>query len=247
MTAYEQVATIYDDLMTDVDYDGWFAHYMGLLELGLPIQRVLELGCGTGNFTYRLARHFDVHAVDLSAQMLAQAQAKADHQAPSHDITWECADMAAFAAPGAAPFDAAVAVFDVMNCVGSFQQLTDACRNIAAHLKPSARFIFDVNTELAFKLHLFDEDLERPESGYSHVWRGLYDEQTRLEHVQMKYYHEGEQAFCEEHVQRAHSRHEIHEALTQAGFERIYFLDAVRMCAPDEHSDRWLVCATRRS
>lgn len=249
MSAYKEIAKIYDYLMANVDYDGWFKNYMGLLSLGGPVTHLLELGCGTGNFTYRLAQHFDVHAVDLSAEMLAQAQAKANQFANCHPVTFECADMATFDAHALGPdvqFDAAVAVFDVLNCLDSAEKLNTVCAHVARYLKTGARFVFDVNTELAFTLHLFDETVERPEEGYSHVWRGEYDPNSRLEQVKMRYYDNGEPAFHEEHTQRAHSRAEITHALTSAGFDHIYFIDAVTMNQPNENTDRWLIACRKK-
>ena len=242
MTAYGKMASVYDELMTDVDYDTWFRHYMGLLELSGSVRRVLELGCGTGNFTSRLIRHFDVHAVDASREMLKKARLKAAQHELPHALSFECADMALFEAEG--PFDAAVAVFDVMNCAESFERLQSTCARVSAALTPDARFLFDVNNEHAFRLCLFDEDVVRLEDQYAHIWRGVYDERTRREVVEMKFY-KGNEKFCETHVQRAHSREEIVAALESTGFGNIYIMDAQTMSRPTDKTDRWLIAATK--
>ncbi len=242
MSAYEKIASIYDELMVDVDYDGWFEHYLGVLELSGKVSRVLEIGCGTGNFTYRLARHFDVHGVDASASMLQCALQKLQREAPSHAVTFECADMAEFVASG--PFDAAVSVFDVLNCADTLPKLQNVCLKVSSVLSPGARFIFDVNTALAFELHLFDEEVVCVDRDYAHVWRGDYDEVHRRETVEMKFY-KGADKFCETHVQRAHSKEEIESALKSAGFGNIYFRDAQTMTEPTPQTDRWLVIASK--
>ena len=242
MTAYGRIASVYDELMTDVDYDSWFRHYMGILEMSSPVSRVLELGCGTGNMTFRLIRHFDVHAVDASEEMLAKARQKAVQMTAPHELTFECADMAGFEARG--PFDAAIAVFDVMNCAETYERLKAVCSHVSSVLAVGGRFLFDVNTELAFRLRLFDEDVVRLEDEYAHIWRGEYDESTKREVVEMKFY-KGEEKFCETHVQRAHSREEIVSALEGAGFTNVHFRDAGTMTPPTEKTDRWLVAATK--
>ena len=52
--------------------------------------------------------------------------------------------------------------------------------------------------------------------------------------------------FCENHLQRAHSRDELWDALRDAGFERIVFLDATTMAQANEHTDRWLIASAKR-
>lgn len=60
--------------------DLWMRTIRSRLE-DLAVERILELGCGTGRFTPALAAHFDARVVGLdpSARMLQQAEAK------SHD------------------------------------------------------------------------------------------------------------------------------------------------------------------
>ncbi|MCL2326046.1 MAG: class I SAM-dependent methyltransferase [Proteobacteria bacterium] len=241
MVSYGPVAKYYDDLMSSVDYDLWFSHYMGLLSLSArPIERVLELGCGTGNFTRRLLAHFSVVAVDASEAMLSEARVKFSD---SDRVSWICADMACFVADG--EFDAAVAAFDVMNYVPDIASLEAVCRSVAAKICRGGRFIFDVNTQEAFQKRLFDEDVTDCARDYAHVWRGHYDPDTRIERVEMQFCC-GEDRFREVHEQRAHTREEIRHALQVSGFERIYFFDAAMMTVPCDASDRWIVCATKR-
>ena len=110
---YGEIADIYDSLMTTVDYDTWFSHYMTLFSMGEPVQHILELGCGTGNMTYRFARHFDVTGVDLSERMISEAQKKTKTSDARHKVTFVQGDMRFFVTHET--FDAVVAVFDVMN------------------------------------------------------------------------------------------------------------------------------------
>ena len=57
MSSYESFAALYDRLMTDVDYDGW-CDFMedSFARMKVQPKLVLELGCGTGNLTVRLAK-----------------------------------------------------------------------------------------------------------------------------------------------------------------------------------------------
>lgn len=57
MDAYTGFAAVYDRFMDDVPYDEWSRYVVKLLgQRGISEGLVLELGCGTGNMTERLAR-----------------------------------------------------------------------------------------------------------------------------------------------------------------------------------------------
>lgn len=70
--------------------EDWFA--------GLPIRgHVLELACGTGAWTRRLAARADrVHAIDVAPEMIEQAEEKV---AGAGDVTFEVADVHGWEAP----------------------------------------------------------------------------------------------------------------------------------------------------
>jgi SAM-dependent methyltransferase len=71
-------------------------HYHGLLIRHLPsgCRTALDVGCGTGRFARRLARHrIAVHAVDPSAETLERAQALSAGILAPGTIRWERADI----------------------------------------------------------------------------------------------------------------------------------------------------------
>ena len=86
---YKGFARMYDALMADAPYDIWAAYIDGVLKKHLkraneaqPI--VLDLACGTGNMTLRLAKMgYDMIGVDASEDMLAEAQRKAYEEGQS--------------------------------------------------------------------------------------------------------------------------------------------------------------------
>ena len=78
MKAYEALAAHYDRFTGDVPYDRW-ADYIEseFARLNISPELVLDLACGTGTLTWKLAeRGFEMIGVDSSAEMLAQAQSK---------------------------------------------------------------------------------------------------------------------------------------------------------------------------
>lgn len=239
--AYESVAPLYDDLMQHVDYEGWFKHYMALVSLSrIAVSEILELGCGTGIMTQLFADYVPVTGVDSSEAMLRMARKKSYERA----VHFECADLRDFDLGRRFPL--AVAVFDVFNCVRTFDELCVVLSNVSRHLLDGARILFDVNTPFAFESQLFDEDVIDEEAHYKHRWRGIYDAHSQCIEVRMHFSVDGED-FEEVHVQRAHTQAEIRRALKGAGFGRVHFMDANSFGQAGAHCDRWLVCATKRA
>lgn len=99
-----------------------------------PGQRVLELGCGTGEDALWLAsRGVSVLATDVSEGMLAQARLKA---AGHSLLEFQRQDANALSVAG--PFDGAFANFGVLNCVADLRGLGN---QLASILRPGARFV----------------------------------------------------------------------------------------------------------
>ncbi len=106
-----EFAAQFDDPSIVAAYDARPPYPAALVDLtlavaGVPRPRLLDLGCGTGELTRRLAPHAGhVTAVDRSARMIAAARAAAGGQASN--IEWIVAD--AEEAPAAGSFDLAIA------------------------------------------------------------------------------------------------------------------------------------------
>ena len=79
MSAYETFASVYDLFMEQVEYDEWLDHIHAVWEkYGIAPKTILDLGCGTGSILLPLAQKgFDVIGVDLSSEMLTEADHKA--------------------------------------------------------------------------------------------------------------------------------------------------------------------------
>ena len=78
MEAYTSFAYVYDTFMDNVPYGEWARHIREkLCEHGVTDGIVLDLGCGTGTMTERLAGYgYDMIGVDNSEEMLELAMEK---------------------------------------------------------------------------------------------------------------------------------------------------------------------------
>ena len=143
--AYDVAADVYDDFTAHHDYEGWTALIERLgREHGLAGDRLLDVGCGTGNsFLPFLARGYRVTACDISPRMLARARAKCLGRA-----RLSVADLRAL--PRLGSFDLVLAIDDVLNCLPA-ADLPAAFRGLAANVAADGVLVFDVNTELTYR------------------------------------------------------------------------------------------------
>ena len=103
--------------------------------------RVLELACGTGHKLIPIAS--DGHpctGLELSSEMLAEAQRKADERAL--DIEWVQGDMREFDL--GRTFDLVLIAANSLLHLHEAADLLSCLRSVRAHLAPGGRFVFDV-------------------------------------------------------------------------------------------------------
>lgn len=151
MEAYSALAAHYDALTDDVQYDAWadYAEHI-FARLGVSPKLVLDLACGTGSLSLRMAqRGYEMIGVDLSPDMLAAAAEKAYAFEPERRPIFLCQDMAQLDLYGT--IDAALCCLDSVNYVTDENALARAFSRVSLFLNPGGVFLFDVNTEFKLK------------------------------------------------------------------------------------------------
>lgn len=233
--SFNAIAPFYDELMASVPYHIWVSYYELLLaQMEAEPASILDVCCGTGNVTEILAgKGFEMAGVDLSEPMICEAQRKA--KAMGLNIEYQACDAAAF--DFGRKFDAAFSFFDSFNYITDLGHLSKAIGRVAAHLKPGATFVFDLNTAYAFEKKMFDQVDTRKKARVKYKWVGKYDPKTRVIRVAMDFEHVGTK-FHEEHVQRAHTEDEMTAMLVDHGFGDIEFFDSYTLDPPMPTSDR---------
>jgi len=241
---YKGFARMYDALMADAPYDEWAAYIDSVFKNRLNIPEcdqplVLDLACGTGNMTLRLAKMgYDMIGVDASEDMLAEAQRKA-YEA-GQQILFLAQDMRKLDLYGT--IDAAVSVFDGLNYILTEEGLRMAFERVKLFLNPGGIFIFDMNTEYKFKERFGSRSFEATvPSGEAYTWDNMYHEEKRINEYRMMFYSTEEkdcQPFEEMHYQRAYPIIDVCNMLFEVGFETVAVYDGYSDCAPDEHSTR---------
>ncbi|WP_303673070.1 class I SAM-dependent DNA methyltransferase [Vampirovibrio chlorellavorus] len=117
-----------------------------LSEFGIqPGAHLLDLGCGTGTLALSLAQKgYQVTGIDLSAAMLAQAQAKQAEYPEPMTVRWVQGDMRDFVLE--APVNAVLCHYDSLNHLSNETELRCAFLQVAQALQPDGLFLFDLNT-----------------------------------------------------------------------------------------------------
>lgn len=222
MKPYTVFAGVYDGFMDDIPYEFWADKINGYLKkMGFKEARVLELGCGTGNFTRCLAeRGYHVKGTDLSEEMLRQARRKL----PGIDFAKQ--DMRFFSEKER--YHAIVSVCDSVNYLQNYDDLEQMLVCVRRALTDDGVLIFDVKTEKFFRQlgdNVFTDEI--PEGSY--IWENEYDEETRNNYYYITFYLKAlfglYRKYAEEHVQHAFLHEEICGAAGRAGLALKSVLD----------------------
>ena len=236
MDAYKELAYSYDRLTNDVDYGAVVDFYNQILEREkLSPRTAVDLACGTGSVAVLLAQQgMQVTAVDMSEDMLCQAQQKAEDL----PVTFVCQKLQHLRLPRGV--DLAVCALDSMDYITDPADCQEAIRRVYKALNPGGCFIFDVNTPA--KLRAMDGQvfLDEDDDVYC-VWRGEFDEQTNICSYGMDLFQRQGSAWYrsfEEHREYAYSQEQLVSYLKDAGFTSIEVYADRRFEKPAENEQR---------
>ena len=245
MASYQSFAQVYDTFMDNIDYDGWSAYLIGLLrEYGICDGLGLELGCGTGSMTERLAMAgYDMIGSDLSPDMLEIAMEKKD--ASGLNILYLLQDMREFELYGTVR--AIVSVCDSMNYILEEEDLLQVFRLVNNYLDPGGMFIFDLNTTKKYR-DMGETTIAENREEASFIWENYFDEEEKINEYDLTLFIRDEEdgrfdRFEEFHEQRAYSLTEIGELIRESGMELIAMYDAFTHEPATEECERVYVIA----
>ena len=218
---YERLAPFYDELTREHDYDGWTRHLEErALEFGVSGRRLFDAACGTGkSFLPFLERGYSVAGCDISAEMVALAQAKA----PAAELF--VSDIRELDQVGS--FDLITCLDDSLNYLIDDGDLEAALASLAANLAPDGVLLFDLNTLSTYRTTFgCDMTLDGPEVFLA--WRGQCDvdeEPGCVAELIIEAFSETDDGLyarvTTRHVQRHHTREEVESALARAGLRAV--------------------------
>lgn len=216
--SYRGFAPLYDALTFDVDYDAIADFVQSRLRAhGISEGLVLDLACGTGTLTRKLAgMGYDMIGIDGSEDMLSVARQKTEDKR----ILYLNQPMEDFELYGTV--DAIVCVLDSVNYLTepeTFSQMLSLCAN---YLNPNGLLIFDVNSIYKFTQVLGEKTYAYETEDIFYSWENEYNPETQLCDLYLTFFVKEEgglyRRIDEVHVQRAYTDGEIKKALEDAGF-----------------------------
>lgn len=226
MDAYTGFAEVYDLFMDDIPYGEWCEYVAGLLaEYGIQDGLLLDLGCGTGKLTRRLAdRGFDMIGIDLSEEMLEIAREKSDPEL----ILYLMQDMREFELYGTVR--AIVSICDSMNYLMGYEELVQVLGLANNYLDPGGIFLFDMNTLYKYETLLGEQTIAENREEGSFIWENYYDEEERINQYDLTLFIRQEgglyRKYEETHYQYAFDLKEVEQAVREAGMELVAIYDA---------------------
>ena len=178
MEAYTSFAYVYDTFMDNVPYGEWARHIREkLCEHGVTDGIVLDVGCGTGTMTERLAGYgYDMIGVDNSEEMLELAMEKKTES--GYDILYLLQDMRGFELYGTVR--AVVSVCDSVNYITEPDELEEVFRLVNNYLDPKGIFLFDFNTVHKYRDVIGDSTIAEDRGVCSFIWDNRYYEKEQI-------------------------------------------------------------------
>ncbi len=245
---YTGFAEVYDQLMTNVNYDAWADFYVRMMAaFGIREGKICECACGTGGLTLPFhQRGFHVTGVDLSQDMLWIAAQKA--RSAGVGIPFVRQDMRKLRLHR--PMDAVLATCDGVNYLLEDQDAA-AFFSAAWHaLRPGGGLFFDVSTPYklthALGNQLICEDTER----ITYLWQNRFSDKSGILDMHLCIFIKDEDGryrrVDEEQKQRAYTVDKLTTLLHQAGFDRVMVYGNGRMNAPRADEQRWHFAAIKR-
>ena len=240
--SYSYFAEYYDVLMQPADYAARADYFLELMQRyrhspGLT----LDLACGTGSFTLELKkRGVDVYGVDMSPQMLTQAQQKAFEL--GERVLFLCQKMQNIDLYGTV--DTVVCTLDSLNHLTSPEDLQSTFERVALFLNPGGYFVFDMNTVYKHVAILGNQTFVYDLDTIYCVWQNQLDPGKCLTRITLDLFAKeghGYQRYCEEFSERGYALQDIQQMLRQAGLTFVDVFDDCSFSPLHEKSERMIL------
>jgi len=236
--AYSEFASVYDELMTDIPYDA----YIDIIDVaagGIDGKRVLDIGCGTGLLSMKLAKQgAQVTGIDLSADMLVVAEERAQ----SLSLPVQFIEQPMQQLEGFADYDIAVIAIDSLNYLPNREDVLSTFRQIYSALAVGGKLIFDVHSTFKTDVIFMEGPFTFDNGRITYIWITEEGEELHSVYSELAFFVKSESGlyrrFDEVHTQRTFPVSEYADMLMDTGFaiERI-FADWEDE-APHEESER---------
>lgn len=241
--SYGVFSEFYDALTANVSYDTVSQVLSSLLtRYGKSRGLLLDLACGTGSVSVRLAeKGYEVIGVDLSPEMLSEAQNKA--YSAGQNILFLCQDMTALDLYGTV--DAAVCTLDGLCHLLDEKSVQAALRKVSLFMNPGGVFLFDVNSVYKHRAVLGNNTFVYDTDDVYCVWQNTLLSDGVTVQMDLDFFEpvsdEGDYVRqSERFTERAYPRETLEAMLKKAGFTVLDVFDGYSGKPAHDTSERLL-------
>lgn len=244
MSEYIDFASFYDRLMSDCDYDARCDYLIEIFNrFGKRPKLMLDLACGTGNFTYRMIKKgIDVIGVDMSSEMLNVARKKAEDFESSPLFLCQRADELDLYGT----VDSCICMLDSINHITDYNELCESFKKVSLFMEKDGLFIFDVNSEYKHRCVLADNTFVIDDDDLYTVWSNECEGNT-VNIILDFFVKDGDKysRFSEEFSERAYTDGELNTALKLSGFETVAIFGDMSFSEPSDDEVRKIFVARK--
>ena len=241
--SYGVFSEFYDALTANVSYDTVSQVLSSLLtRYGKSRGLLLDLACGTGSVSVRLAeKGYEVIGVDLSPEMLSEAQNKA--YSAGQNILFLCQDMTALDLYGTV--DAAVCTLDGLCHLPDEESVFAALQKVSLFMNPGGVFLFDVNSVYKHRAVLGNNTFVYDTDDVYCVWQNTLLSDGVTVQMDLDFFEpvsdEGDYVRqSERFTERAYPRETLEAMLKKAGFTVLDVFDGYSGKPAHDTSERLL-------
>ena len=246
---YTAFASVYDQLMVDVDYQAWAAFYQSLLELfGMRTGKLCECACGTGSITLPLAAlGYQMTGVDSSEEMLFEASQKARREGAM--IPFVKQDMRFLRLHR--QMDGILCTCDGVNYLPSHADVLQFFNAAWQAIRPGGVLAFDVSTPYKLAHVLGNTFIGDESADIAYLWKNDYHPENNSVDMSLSIFSrkkdETYQRISEQQTQFAYTLEAFEALLLQAGFADVRFFGDGTFAPPSETELRWHIAARKPS
>lgn len=241
--SYGVFSEFYDALTANVSYDTVAQVLSSLLtRYGKSRGLLLDLACGTGSVSVRLAKKgYEVIGVDLSPEMLSEAQNKA--YSAGQNILFLCQDMTKLDLYGTV--DAAVCTLDGLCHLPDEESVFAALQKVSLFMNPGGVFLFDVNSVYKHRAVLGNNTFVYDTDDVYCVWQNTLLSDGVTVQMDLDFFEPVSDAGdyvrqSERFTERAYPRETLEAMLKKAGFTVLDVFDGYSEKPAHDTSERLL-------
>lgn len=241
--SYGVFSEFYDALTANVSYDTVAQVLSSLLtRYGKGRGLLLDLACGTGSVSVRLAeKGYEVIGVDLSPEMLSEAQNKA--YSAGQNILFLCQDMTKLDLYGTV--DAAVCTLDGLCHLPDEESVSAALGKVLLFMNPGGVFLFDVNSVYKHRAVLGNNTFVYDTDDVYCVWQNTLLSDGVTVQMDLDFFEPVSDAGdyvrqSERFTERAYPRETLEAMLKKAGFTVLDVFDGYSEKPAHDTSERLL-------